>query len=72
MSKFRFHRVLVPVMSDARDAAVCFALATLYLQKRDERRGVNRLAGADDGSDGASVAVRTSVSGKRDDQDDGF
>jgi len=40
---------------------ICFALATLYLQKWDERKGVNHLAEGDDpsdrGDDGASVAV---------------
>lgn len=47
---------------------------TLYLQKRDERRGARPLGGGDDdsvgGNDGASVAVKTSGSGKRDYQDD--
>ncbi|KAF9650416.1 MFS general substrate transporter [Thelephora ganbajun] len=55
-------------------AMICFALATLYLQKRDERRGLNRSAGmgedSDGGDDGASVVVKTSGSGKRDNQDD--
>jgi len=42
MSEFCF-RVPVPFMTDK----VCFALATLHLQKRDERRG--------GGSDGAMM-----------------
>lgn len=71
MSEFSLH-FLVPIMSNARDVAVCFALATVYLQKRDERRGVSCLVrgnDSDEGDSGASVTVKTSGGGKRDDQD---
>ena len=55
-----------------RDMTVCFALATLHLQKRDERRDVNRLARGDGGDEGASsVAVKAKGSTKIDDQDGG-
>ena len=72
MSELSFYDDPMPVVSDVGDVIVCFALATLYLQKRDERRGVHRLAEGDD-SDGrdyaASVAVKTSGDGGVD-QDD--
>lgn len=63
MSRFRLHAPIT-AMSDVRDMTVYFAMATLYLQKRDERRGVNHLAGTNGdfawGDGGASVALLTS------------
>jgi len=55
-----------------RDTTVCVALATLSLQKRDERGGASRLIGTEDDSDEGSVGVKMSGVGdsERDDQDD--
>ena len=44
LSGSRFH-VPISATSDVRGMTVCFAMGTLYLQKRDEWRGVNHLVG---------------------------
>lgn len=70
MSEFYFH-IRLPTTSDVCDTTVCFALAMLYLQKRDEREGGKHPTGTEDNSnDRGSVAVKTSGSEKRGDQDD--
>lgn len=74
MSESCFH-VPIPVTSELRNTTVCFVLMTLYLQKRDERKGVNPLCGTDGDSaagddPGVRVAVKLSGNGRKDDQDD--
>ena len=63
-------------MFDVRDVTVCFALATVYMQRRDERVYVNRQGGtgddSDGGDDGVGVAVETSDNRKRNDQGDAY
>ena len=54
MSGSRFH-VPVSTASDVCDMTVCFAMATLYLQKRDERRGSNSLVGTNGSPAGGDI-----------------